>query len=201
MASDKGNTQLGFRIKWGDKEIEYFGDASHDLLRTVLDYVKSSPDDATQKDIPIIINKHDEVEPKEEEVIYNNFGFEGYKRIQADSGVSIGQLQKSIVFHLKPAFDNYVPMLPSHPAQRQAVRLVAYALQIGLEQPHINLHLLKKILAANNYAFPGGSLGSILVDFRRSGFVSAVSDNQRRNRPLCLTENGLEMVRRFIRRV
>jgi len=91
-------------------------------------------------------------------------------------------------------------MLPSHPPQRQAVRLITYALQVGLEQSYVNIHNLKKILALNNYVFPGSSLGSILVDFRRSGFVEAAKGKQRRNRQLKLTDNGLEMVRRLIRR-
>ena len=193
MASNKGSAPLGFRVKWGDKEIEYFGDANKDLLRAVLDYVKSSPDAAALKDMPIIVNKQGEVELKDELAIDNDLDFDGYKRILVDTGVSIEQLQKTVTFQIKPDFEDYVPILPSHPAQRQAVRLVTYALQVGLEQPHVELRQLKKILALNNYAFPIGSLGSILVDFRRSGFVSAYSAKQRRNRPLGLTENGLEI--------
>jgi hypothetical protein len=200
MAGEKGSTQLGFRIKWGDKEIEYFGDASKDLLRAVLDCVKNSPDAVNMKDIPIIVDNPGESNPKHDLGI-DDPDFEGYKRILVDTGVSFEQLQKTLIFQRKPDFEDYVPMLPAHPPQRQAVRLVTYAMQVGLEHPQVNLRLLKKVLSVNNYPFSGSALGSILVDFRRSGFVEAAKGEQRRNRPLNLTESGLEMVRRLIRRV
>ena len=199
MSSDKGTAQLGFRIKWGDKEIEYFGDASKDVLRTILDYVKSSPDAGTLKDMPIIIKKRNNDEPFNAD-LNSDAEFEGYTKILRDTGVSIEKLTKTIIFQKNPEFENYIPMLPSHPPQRQAVRLVTYALQVGLEQPQIRLRQLKKILELNHYSFPGSALGSILVDFRRSGFASADSANQHRNRPLSLTETGLEMARNYIRK-
>jgi len=199
MSSDKGTAQLGFRLKWGDKEVEYFGDESKDVLRTVLEYVKSGPDAGTLKDMPVIIKKRNKKEPFDADL--NNTDFEGYTKILHDTGVSIEQLSKTIFFQKHPEFEGHIPMLPTHPPQRQAVRLVTYALQVGLEQPQIRLRHLKKILALNSYSFPGSSLGSILVDFRRSGFASADSVDQHRNRPLFLTETGLEMARNYIRKV
>jgi len=142
MSSDKGTAQLGFRLKWGDKEVEYFGDESKDVLRTVLEYVKSGPDAGTLKDMPVIIKKRNKKEPFDADL--NNTDFEGYTKILHDTGVSIEQLSKTIFFQKHPEFEGHIPMLPTHPPQRQAVRLVTYALQVGLEQPQIRLRHLKK---------------------------------------------------------
>ena len=148
--------------------------------------------------MPVIIKKRSSNEP------YNsilNTEFDGYTKILRDTGVSIEQLTKNILFQKHPEFQDHIPMLPLHPPQRQAVRLVTYALQVGLEQPQIRLRQLKKILALNSYSFPGSALGSILVDFRRSDFASADSADQHRNRPLFLTETGLEITRKDLQRV
>jgi len=149
--------------------------------------------------MPVIIKKRNNKKPFA--ATLNNAEFEGYTRILHDTGVPIEQLSKTVLFEKHPEFENHIPMLPTHPPQRQAVRLVTYALQVGLEQPQIRLRHLKKILALNSYSFPGSTLGSILVDFRRSGFASADSADQHRNRPLFLTETGLEMARNYIRRI
>ncbi len=147
--------------------------------------------------MPTITKKPNNVESKINNATYD---FDGYQRILSDTGVSIDQLTKTVLFRKKPDFEDYLPILPSHPPQRHAVRIVTYALQVGLDQPHVKLRHLKKILAYNNYAFPGSSLGSILVDFRRSGFALAAPVNQHRNRPVSLTEEGLEMTRKYLRK-
>ena len=196
MSSDKTSPNNGFRIKWGDKEIEYFGDSSKDLFVTVFNYIKGMPiptRDAGQK------------EPEQPSVVVtasaiSDADFEGYKRIATDTGVSTAQIQKVLTFEKRPDFPDFVPMLVSHPKDRDAVRLAAYALQVGLQKNPIEWTEFKKILCgANNYQFPGNTLGSIFVDFRKSNFVSA-STAQGRNKPFCLTKEGLDLTRELIRK-
>ena len=201
MSAVNGNTgQLGFRIKWGNKEIEYFGDSSKDLFRTVFEYVQKNPETGIIESLPIFNDRLGEVKFKGEMPIDSNVDFEGYQRICVDTGVSVEQLQKVLTFQKRPDSEDWVPILTAHPAQRDAIRIVAYALQVGLQQAQIDLAVFKRILSEfNKYPLPDNSLGSILVDFRRSGFVVSSSAVQHRNRPFSLTEEGLMLVRDFIR--
>ena len=198
MSAVNGNTgQLGFRIKWGNKEIEYFGDSSKDLFRTVFEYVQKNPETGIIESLPIFSNRLGEVKFKGEMPIDSNVDFEGYQRICVDTGVSVEQLQKVLTFQKRPDSEDWVPILTVHPAQRDAndSRLCS---QVGLAQEQIDLAVFKRILSEfNNYPLPDNSLGSILVDFRRSGFVVSSSAVQHRNRPFSLTEEGLMLVRNF----
>jgi hypothetical protein len=195
MSNDKDNSRLGFRIKWGDKEIEYFGESSKDVFITVFDYVKGAPNTISD------FKKPEGTLSAESPTKDNNADFEGYKRISVDSGVSLEQAQKIIRFERRPDFKELVPVLPTHPPEEpDAARLVAYALQVGMQKTQIELALFKKILIGpNNYPFPGSSLGLILQHFREANFVQA-STAQGRNRPFNLTKSGLDLARDFIRK-
>jgi hypothetical protein len=197
MSSEKTTPNHGFRIKWGDKEIEYFGDSSKDLFMTVFDYIKSIPSyspDAGQK------GPSGQPPSGAPTSTVSNAELEGYKRIAVDAGVTTDQVQKVIIFEKRPEFPDLVPMMVSHPKDRDAVKLAAYAMQVGLQKNLIELATFKKILCGpNNYQFPGGTLGGILKDFRKCNYVSA-SATQGRYKPFNLTKEGLDLARDLIRK-
>ena len=43
MTEERKNAHSGFRIKWADKETEYYGDSVQEVFKEVLDHIKNLP--------------------------------------------------------------------------------------------------------------------------------------------------------------
>jgi hypothetical protein len=199
MVEEKKQNQCGFRMKWADREIEYYGDSVLDVFNKVFEHVKSVPimliqpnQAATSIPVPDA-GVCREQEPAALDV-------DEYVRISNDAKISKEEVVKIIRFEKREGFQDFVPFLPTHPdLDRDAVRLVTYAQQVGLQRTPIELSYLKKLLKGpNGYPLPGRALGLILEDFRRENVVIA-SQTQGRNKPFSLSEKGLKQARELLR--
>jgi hypothetical protein len=196
MGEEKKTTQFGFKIKWADREIEYYGDSVLDVFNKVFEHVISVPITLAQPAQGLTQTSA----PAHEVAISTGpkpavTGGDEYDRISKDAKISKEEILKFIKFEKRDDFEGIIPILPKHPESRDAVRLVSYALQVGLQQTPIEVSYLKRLLKGpNGYPLPGNELGLILADFR-TGDVLIASQTQGRNKPFSLSTKGLDQAR------
>jgi len=197
MTEEKKFTQSGFRIKWADREIEYYGDSVTDIFKEVFNHLKSIPIMPSLPPSPTYVETGGQ---KGHALVIPATTAEGdyYDRISTDSGVKKEEVIKLIDFRTVTDFPEPVPFLPHHPDTRDAVRLVSYALQVGLQKKQIEVSGLKKVLLQIGYQLPGRELGNILDDFR-TGDVIIASRVRVRNKPFSLSKKGLEQARELLK--
>jgi len=187
----------GFRIKWGDIEVEYHGDDSPEVFKSVFEYFKKIPIKYVETQTGEI--KAEEIAPKLEEVTISSKMDSAYNRLSQDSKIPKEQLQKMVRFKQVGTFEFPVPYLPSHPEDRDAVLLVTYIIQVGLQRTPIEVSHLKKILKdPNGYPLPGRRLGLILQDFRKAKLIIA-SQTQKKYKPFTLSTKGLDRARKILK--
>ena len=199
MTENKNEMRTGFRIKWADREIEYFGESALDVFKEVFEHVKS---------VPITYAPAGQVSPQTTTSMSQITTFEKqkatpvkgdeYSRISKDANIPIEKVSKVIQFVKRNGFQEVIPFLPEHPDSRDAVRLVCYALQVGLQKTPIEVSYLKKILKGpNGYPLPSRELGLILKGFRRDRVIIA-SQTQKRNKPFTLSKKGIDQARTLL---
>jgi len=196
MSEEKKHVS-GFRIKWADREIEYYGDSAQDVFKTVFDYVKSVPISYVQPSGQISAEPP-AMPSAETPKLVTAEGVE-YERIANDAQVKKEQVLTVIKFERREGFSELVPYLPGHPEIRDAVVLVSYAIQVGLQKTPIEVTYLKKLLKEpNGYPLPGNELGEILKDFRKTG-ITIASQIKGRYKPFTLSKKGLERARKLLK--
>jgi len=201
MSEEKKQTS-GFKIKWADREIEYYGDNAPDVFKTVFEYVKSAPitnvpsvPPSTQPPTQPLTQP-----PTQEAMKPPTSTVEGdvYERIMKDAEVTKEQVLSAIKFEKRAGFSESIPCLPSHPHVRDAVVLVSYALQLGFQRTLIEVADLKKILREDGYPLLGSELGLILRDFRRDN-VTITSQTKGQYKPFSLANKGLDRARNLLK--
>lgn len=187
-----------FRIKWADREVEYYGDEAKAAYDELIEHVKSIPIQAvtptpTPSSMPTPTPPPAPQPPvtKDKEL----------ELISRDSRVPIEQLAQLIEFKSFKGFPELVPYLPRHPEARDAALLACYAIQVGLQKSPIEVSYLKKILTGpNGYPLPGNAFGLILLNFRRRDWT-ITSQTKGKYKPFTLSsDGGLEAAREFLRR-
>jgi hypothetical protein len=197
MSEEKKQT-LGFKIRWADREIEYYGDSAQEVFNRVFEHVKSVPITYVQPVHP------PEQMPNVSTTIVSEkpaATVEGGEedRIIKDAQITREQLLANIKFEKREGFSELVPCLPRHPAEIDAVILVTYALQVGMQKSPIEVKDLRAILKGpNGYPLPGNQLGLILQNFRYSD-VTIASQAQERYKPFTLSTKGLERARNLLK--
>lgn len=198
MSEEKKHTS-GFRIKWADREIEYYGNDVSEVFKAVFDYVKNAPITYIQPSQPSgqILTAPPTTPPSDRQQPRIVEG-EEYERIVRDAGVTEEQLLTTIKFEKREGFSELVPYLPKHPEEADAVILVSYALQVGLQKTPIKVIDLRAILKGpNGYPLPGNQLGKILENFRNTDTTIA-SQTQERYKPFTLSTKGLNRARKLL---
>jgi hypothetical protein len=188
----------GFRVKWADREIEYYGESASDVFNKVFEHVKSIPVGVVQ---PSPIQGPSETQQTTTQKQQPSIPVEGaeYKRIANDAKTPVENVPKTIEFKKIKEFSELVPFLPKHPVNRDAVVLVSYALQVGLQKTQIEVSYLKKLLKGpNGYPLPGNEYGVILKDFRNYNLIIA-SQTVDRNKPFTLSKKGLNRARKLLK--
>jgi len=185
----------GFRIKWADREIEYYGDSVQEVFETVFNYVKNVPISYVQPTQP---SGPPTIQPTETPTPIIAEGVE-YERLANDAQVTKEQVLAVIKFVKRNGFSDMVPYLPGHPEIRDAVVLVSHAIQVGLQKTPIEVTYLKKLLKGpNGYPLPGNQLGEILRDFRKTD-VTIASQIKGRYKPFTLGKKGLDRARKLLK--
>ncbi len=183
----------GFRIKWADKEVEYFGDGAKETFDRVFDLLKNLPtngDQSTEMKEAIV----------KEKVTQNNqtINDQVYDRLLKDAKVPKEQFTGIISLEKRDGVEGLVPILPAHPSPVDAVRLIVYTIQVGLQKTPVEISYLKDILKkANGYPLAGDELGEVLKNLRRQD-ATITSQTQGRNMPITLSTKGLEQARLLI---
>jgi len=192
MDEDKSNLRSGFRIKWGDREVEYYGDAAKEVFAEVFSTMRNMPTPAQHISN---IQGTEKIEPQQAPKQFEN---EVYDRIAKDVGTSVEKVKQVIKLEERKGFPDLVPVLPTHPDVRHAVRLVGYAIQVGEQKSPIEVSYLKDMLKkVNGYPLAGREFGLILQDFRKSDAIIA-SKTQERNMPITFSTKGLEEARKIL---
>jgi hypothetical protein len=189
----------GFRVKWADREIEYYGDSVQEVFESVFSHVKSVPINYVQQSQPTvqISTEPSAMQPLRTPTPTGAEGVE-YGRLVIDSKATKEQVSAVIKFEKRSGFSEFVPYLPGHPEARDAVVLVSYAVQVGLQKTPIEVTYLKKLLKGpNGYPLPGNMLGMILKDFRNAD-VTIASQVKGRYKPFTLGKKGLERARKLL---
>jgi len=201
MSKEKEIPQRGFRIKWADREVEYYGDATKEVFDMVFEHVKSTPitfvqltkpPEQTPTEVPTPPTSSEPPKP-------TTAVTQEYNRIINDAKVTQEQLLAHIKFEKREGFTDFIPYLPKHPKDRDAIILVSYGLQVGLQMTQIDVTYLRKLLKGpNGYPFPGNQLGKILENFRDAG-VTISSQTQARYKPFTLSTKGLDKARELLK--
>lgn len=186
-----------FRIKWADREVEYYGDEAKAAYDELIAHVKSIPISVTAPPIPgapptpppTAAPPPPSARGRELELMSN------------DSRIPQEQLGQLIEFRTVKDLNEPVPFLPRHPENEDATLLISYALQVGLQKSQIEVSYLKKILEGpNGYPLPGRTLGLILLNFRNRKWT-ITSQTKGRYKPFSLSsDGGLEAARESLRR-
>lgn len=197
--NEEKRATYGFKIKWADREIEYYGDSVAEMFRIVFDHVKSAPITYVQ---PVQPSAQVSMRPPSTTVITETppaiVEDDEYNRIMKDAQVTKDQVLSVIRFEQRAGFSEPIPCLPGHPQIRDAVVLVSYALQLGFQKTQIEVAEFKKILREDGYPLPGNELGLILRDFRNSG-VTIASQTKGQYKPFTLGKKGLERARNLLK--
>ncbi len=174
-----------FRIKWADREVEYYGDEATTLYKDIIEYVKSIPISAViAKTAPL------ESQPSHTTDQSLNAKNKELQLISKDCGVSTDQLSDILQFNVFEGFQEEVPHLPKHPEEENAALLVCYALQVGLQKQWLEVAYIKDILTqVNGYPLPGRKLGRILESFRNKKWT-ITSQTKGRYKSFCLSSDG-----------
>lgn len=197
MNEEKRHMSHGFRIKWADREIEYYGESVLEVFNTVFDYVKSVPITYTQLTQPSTATPTVSSTEAPTPIVVEG---EEYERLAKDAQVSKEQVLNVIKFDKREGFPELVPYLPGHPEIRDAVVLVSYSLQVGLQKTPIEVTYVKKVLKGpNGYPLPGNELGVILRDFRNTD-VTIASQIKGHYKPFTLGKKGLERARKLLKK-
>jgi hypothetical protein len=198
--TEEKKTSCGFKIKWADREIEYYGDSVQEVFNTVFEHVKNVPISYAQPvQLPGQISVESKTIPPVEKTTPAVVENEEYQRLVKDAGVTREKLLTAIKFEKREGFSALVPYLPKHPEESDAVILVSYALQVGFQKTPIEVADLRAILKGpNGYPLPGNQLGLILLNFRRTG-VTIASQTQARYKPFTLSTKGLDKARKLLR--
>jgi hypothetical protein len=184
----------GFRIKWADKEVEYYGPSAQQNFDKVMDLIKIAKDEKT-KEVPPVTTSLDTSSPNIQAV-----DSPAYERISKDAKISEEQVKKAISFEKRDGFEGLVPILPEHPETRDAIRLIIYALQVGIQKTPVEISYLKDVLMkVNGYPLPGSELGWALQDFRKTN-TTITSQTQGRNMPVTLSTKGLDIAREYLKK-
>jgi hypothetical protein len=194
MGEENKVRSSGFRIKWADREVECYGEFAQQNFDKVFELLKSTPTIN-----PLTISEQPTSGEKAHQIASAASNQE-YDRISKDAKVSKEQAIEVIRFEKRDEFEGLVPLLPAHPPTRDAVRLIVYSVQVGLQKAPIEISFLKNLLVkVNGYPLPGGELGSILKDFRRDN-VTITSQTQGRNMPISLSTKGLDQARQLVKK-
>jgi hypothetical protein len=187
-----------FRIKWADREVEYYGDQAKAAYDDLIEHVKSIPiqtvaSTLTPSPLP---TPSPTPSPQPPVVESKEMGL-----ISRDCGIPIGQLSQLLEFKEFEGFPELVPYLPRHPENGDATLLVFYALQVGLQKSQLEVSYVKKILSEpNGYPLPGRAFGLILQDFRQRNWT-ITSQTRGKYKPFTLSaDGGLAAARELLRR-
>lgn len=184
-----------FRIKWADREVEYYGDEAKAAYDDLIAHVKSIP-------VGLASPRAPEAPPTPSPSVPppSARGRE-WELISNDSRIPSEQLVQLIEFRTAKDFNEPVPFLPKHPENEDATLLISYALQVGLQKSQIEVSYLKKILeGTNGYPLPSRTLGRMLENFRRRKWT-ITSQTKGRFKPFSLSsDGGLEAARELLRR-
>lgn len=196
--SEEKKHAYGFRIKWADREIEYYGDSAEDIFKEVFEHVKGIPI-ASLYEPPTPQPKEGQKAPTSETLKHAEG--EEYDRIVRESKISKEEIVKIIEFRRDTKYETPAPFLPKHPTEiEDAVLLVSYALQVGFQQTSVDVSYLKKLLRdPNGYQLPSRTLGRILDNLRRKNWLLASQAKKGRNKPFTLSEDGLEEARKLLK--
>jgi len=188
----------GFRIKWADREIEYYGDSAADIFKEVFEHVKGIPI-ISPPGTPTPQVTEGQKAPTPE--ISKRIEGEEYDRIARDTKIQKEQIIKIIEFRKIPMYETLAPFLPKHPTKiEDAALLVSYALQVGLQKTSLDVSYLKKLLKdPNGYQLPSRTLGKVLDGLRRKDWLLASQAKKGRNKPFTLSQPGLEQARKLLK--
>jgi len=198
MSEEKKHV-YGFRIKWADREIEYYGDTANEIFKEVFEYIKTVP--ITYVQTTQVPTRQIPATPPTTVPLEAPVAIEGieYERLANDAKISREEILKVIEFRKTDLFPELIPFLPKHPDIRDAIFLTSYAMQVGLQKNQIEVLYLKKVLKGpNGYPMPGREFGLILEDLRKQDVIIA-SGTQKRNKPFSLSSKGLERARKLIK--
>lgn len=188
-----------FKIKFYQIEFEYSGKNAEQIFEKVFEFVKSLPlpkiENITKSDIQNPSSDSDSTNQKQnlpEENKPNYF-------IAKDSQMDIDEINQLIIFKKEPAVPYDTPILHNHPNDLEdAIVLITYAIQMGLQKFPIELVDLKKILKINGYALVGRNLGEALVSLRRKNYMTA-SQTKGQYKPHTLVKEGIERARLLLK--
>lgn len=198
MSEEKKHV-YGFRMKWADREIEYYGDAVKEIFKEVFEHLKTVPItyvQTTQAPTGQMPATTPTTVPLEASVVIEDIE---YERLANDAKVSRQEILEVIEFRKTDLFPELIPFLPKHPDIRDAILLASYAMQVGLQKNQVQVSYLKKVLKGpNGYPMPGREFGLILEDLRKQHVIIA-SGTQKRNKPFSLSSKGLGRTRKLIK--
>jgi hypothetical protein len=202
MSENKKEFRSGFRIKWADREIEYYDESGKsvlDVFNKVFEHIRSIPIQVTQFTTTPSTPTSPTGIPEGKQTLIEG---DEYDRIAKDANIPTKKedVIKVIKFEKRQDFPDIVPFLPTHPNTPDAVRLVCYAIQVGLQKTPIEVSHLKKILKGpNGYPLPGRELGLILANFRRDDVIIA-SQTKGKYKPFTLSTKGIKQARELLKK-
>lgn len=197
MSENSNTNRSGFRIKWGDREVEYFGDSVKEVFSEVFDYVKNAPQQTGSN----VVTTPPATSSGKQEAISVPMELDSiYTRIANDASLKKEQVMAEIKFEKRDGFSELVPILSRHPAVRDAIRLIGYSIQLGTQKTPMDVSYLKDLVVkANGYSLPGNEFGVILRDFRNAGALIA-SKTQERYMPITFSKKGLDDARLLLQK-
>jgi hypothetical protein len=186
-----------FRIKWADREVEYYGDEAKAAYDDLIAHVKSVPIQGmivTPPQAPTTTPPSSQPPATENREL---------ALISRDSGIPIEQLGQLLQFRKVDGFSELVPFLPRRLEEdADATLVVVYALQVGLQKHQLEVLYVKRVMSeVNGYQLPSNRFGEILKNFRSSNWTITAQTGGR-YRPFSLSaDGGLEAARGVLRRL
>jgi hypothetical protein len=198
MSEERKNTQSGFRIKWADKEIEYYGDSVQAIFEEVFGHIKNLPTQGSTASHSLTSQQQEPQPPRSEAPTAE--GIE-YERIARDLDTSKDLARKVIELRSDSKFNTLVPFLVKKPKDaEEAILLITYALQVGIQQKSIEPSYMKRLLRGpNGIPLPGREFGLALQALRGKHFVDASQAEKGRYKPFWLNDDGLKEARKQIK--
>lgn len=195
--SEEKKQIAGFKIRWADREIEYYGDSIQDVFRTVFEHVKNVPIANAPPAQPRIPSGPQE--PVKTPITTDEST--EFDRIVLDSKLTKERIAKIIELKKIAKYKTLAPFLPKHPKMEEAALLISYVLQVELQQTPIEVSYLRDLLQdPNGYQLPGRAFGLVLQDIRDyKHWILASQAKKGRNKPFTLSEQGLEEAKRLLK--
>jgi len=189
-----------FKIKWADREVEYYGDEAKAAFDSLIEHVKSVPIQVVAPPQTSHITPPSTTPLSPQPPIGEN---KELALVSRDSAIPVEQLGQVLQFRTQEGFRERVPFLPRRlDEESDAALVVCYALQVGLQQQQLQFLYVKRVLSEiNGYQLVGNRFGEIIAEFRRKHLTITHMTGES-YRPFSLSaDGGLDAAREILRRL